>query len=145
MNKIKSIVRYPIKGLSGENLENITLEKNQVLPGDREFAFARSYVTYEENNPMYLRKTNFLALVKEEKLAKLETKFDPESRKLLIKLDNKIVINEILNELTYDHTKIIMSLEEMERYKFKRILIDEVENNWKNLRKDLEAEGVLFE
>jgi hypothetical protein len=37
-----------------------------------------------------------------------------------------------------------MSLEEMERYKFKRILIDEVENNWKNLKKDLEAEGVLF-
>ena len=96
MNKIKSIVRYPIKGLSGENLENITLEKNQVLPGDREFAFARSYVTYEENNPMYLRKTNFLALVKEEKLARLETKFDPKTRKLTINLDNKIVINEIL-------------------------------------------------
>ena len=58
---------------------------------------------------------------------------------------DKTIINEIINELTYDHTKIIMSLEEMERYKFKRILIDEVENNWKNLRKDLEAEGVEFE
>ena len=58
---------------------------------------------------------------------------------------DKTIINEILNELTYDHTKIIMSLEEMERYKFERILIDEVENNWKNLRKDLEAEGVLFD
>ncbi len=58
---------------------------------------------------------------------------------------DKTIINEILNELTYDHTKIIMSLEEMERYKFKRILIDEVENNWKNLRKDLEGEGILFE
>ena len=96
MNKIKSIVRYPIKGLSGENVENIILEKNQVLPGDREFAFARSYVTYEENNPMYLRKTNFLALVREEKLAKLDTKFDPKTRKLTINLDNKVVINEIL-------------------------------------------------
>ena len=60
MNKIKSIVRYPIKGLSGENLENITLEKNQVLPGDREYAFSRSHVTYDRNNPVYLRKTNFL-------------------------------------------------------------------------------------
>ena len=96
MNKIKSIVRYPIKGLSGENVENIILEKNQVLPGDREFAFARSYVTYEENNPMYLRKTNFLALVREEKLAKLDTKFDPKTRELTINLDNKVVINEIL-------------------------------------------------
>ncbi len=57
---------------------------------------------------------------------------------------DKAIINEILTELTYDHTKIIMSLEEMERYKFKRVLIDEVENNWKNLRKDLETEGVSF-
>jgi hypothetical protein len=65
----------------------------------------------------------------------------------LIKALNKdtTIINEILNELTHDHTKIIMSLEEMERYKFKRILIDEVENNWKNLKKDLEAEGILFD
>ena len=96
MNKIKNIIRYPIKGLSGENLKNITLEKNQVLPGDREFAFSRSNVIYDENNPVYLRKTNFLALVKEEKLAKLETKFDPSSREITIKLDNQIVINEIL-------------------------------------------------
>ena len=37
-----------------------------------------------------------------------------------------------------------MSLEEMERYKFGFELINEVENNWKNLRKDLESEGVEF-
>ena len=96
MNKIKNIIRYPIKGLSAENLKNITLEKNQVLPGDREFAFSRSNVIYDENNPVYLRKTNFLALVKEEKLAKLETKFDPSSREIIIKLGNQIVVNEIL-------------------------------------------------
>ena len=96
MNKIKNIIRYPIKGLSAENLKNITLEKNQVLPGDREFAFSRSNVVYDENNPIYLRKTNFLALVKEEKLAKLETKFDQSSREIIIKLGNQIVVNEIL-------------------------------------------------
>ena len=98
MNKIKSIVRYPIKGLSGENIDNIALEKNQVLPGDREYAFSRSHVTYDRNNPSYLRKTNFLALVKEEKLAKLDTKFDPKSRELIIRLDNQIVIKETLFE-----------------------------------------------
>ena len=58
---------------------------------------------------------------------------------------DKTIINEILSELTYQHTKIIMSLEEMERYKFSRQLIDEVEKNWWNLRADLEAEGVLFD
>ena len=57
---------------------------------------------------------------------------------------DKTIINEILNELTYDHTKIIMSLEMMERYKFGFELINEVENNWKNLKSDLEKEGVEF-
>ena len=98
MYEIKNIVRYPIKGLSGENLKKITLEKNQVLPGDRQFAFSMSHVKYDKNNPTYLRKTNFLALVKDEKLAKLKTKFIPQTRELFIKLDNEIVINEILIE-----------------------------------------------
>ena len=57
---------------------------------------------------------------------------------------DKSIINEIINELTYDHTKIIMSLQQMELYKFSRLLIDEVENNWKNLKSDLEKEGVEF-
>ena len=57
---------------------------------------------------------------------------------------DKTIINDILNELTYDHTKIIMSLEMMERYKFGFDLINEVENNWKNLKSDLEKEGVEF-
>ncbi len=96
MHEIKKIVRYPIKGLSGENLNKITLEKNQVLPGDRQFAFSRPHIKYDKNNPTYLKKTNFLALVKDEKLAKLDTKFFPQTRELVIKLDNEIVINEIL-------------------------------------------------
>ena len=57
---------------------------------------------------------------------------------------DKTIINEILVELSYQ-ASVIMCLEKMEKYKFSRLLINEVENNWKNLRKDLEAEGVLFE
>ena len=65
MTILKKIFRYPIKGLSGENIKKILLEKDQVLLGDREYAFARSHVSFDENNPLYLRKTNFLALVNE--------------------------------------------------------------------------------
>ena len=57
---------------------------------------------------------------------------------------DKTIINEILAELAY-LPHIISCLEMMERYKFGLALINEVENNWKNLRKDLEAEGVLFD
>ena len=90
---VKNIIRYPIKGLSEEYLNNIILKKGEVLLGDREFAFARFNVEYNDSNPTYLRKTNFLALVKEEKLANLNTTFSPKTKHLLIKLGEKIVID----------------------------------------------------
>ena len=48
-------------------------------------------------------------------------------------------------ELSNNQASVIMCLEKMEKYKFSKELQDVVENNWKNLRKDLEAEGVEFE
>ena len=84
MTMLKKIFRYPIKGLSSENIETILLEKDQVLSGDREYAFARSHVSFDENNPVYLRKTNFLALVKEDKLARLSTEFHSKLKRLII-------------------------------------------------------------
>ena len=96
MNIIKNIFRYPIKGLSGQKLNHVFLEKNQVLPGDREFAFARHHVEYDENAPIYLKKTNFLALVKEEKLAELETEYDSQSKTIKITYQDKIILDEDL-------------------------------------------------
>ena len=107
MSILKKIFRYPIKGLSGENLNEILLEENQVLPGDREYAFARSHVAFDETNPVYLRKTNFLALIKEDKLAKLNTKFISKSKRLIIKVDKKIVLDEMLvNETNINKVEV---------------------------------------
>jgi len=55
---------------------------------------------------------------------------------------DKTIINEILNE--FRCCNILWCLDEMERHKFGFGLIKEVENNWKNLKKDLESEGVQF-
>ena len=100
---LKKITRYPIKGLSGENIEKISLEKNQVLPGDREFAFARSHVLFDEKNPVYLRKTNFLALVQDEKLAELKTTYDNKLKRLIVKIKEETVLDEILDNETNFH------------------------------------------
>ena len=67
------------------------------MQGDREFAFARFSTKYDQKNPIYLKKTNFLALVKDEKLAKLLTVFNPKSKQLTIKIGNSVVVDEILN------------------------------------------------
>ena len=103
MPVLKKITRYPIKGLSGENIKKILLEKNQVLPGDREFAFARSNVSFDEKNPVYLRKTNFLALIQDEKLAELNTTFNNKLKRLTIKIKEETVLDEILDCETNFH------------------------------------------
>ena len=56
---------------------------------------------------------------------------------------DKTVINEILDELSAD-SKTVTVLNKMKEYKFSNELCNEVINNWNNLRKDLEAEGVEF-
>ena len=98
MHIIKNIMRYPIKGLSEEYLDNVDLKKNQAFPGDREFAFARYNVEYNDSNPIYLKKTNFLALVKDEKLAKLNTSLNYKTKHLLIKLGDKVVVDKYISD-----------------------------------------------
>ena len=56
---------------------------------------------------------------------------------------DKRVINEILNELSDGSALLLVN--KMKQYKFSDDLCKEVINNWNNLRKDLEAEGVEFE
>ncbi|MBT7955999.1 MAG: MOSC domain-containing protein [Rhodospirillaceae bacterium] len=92
MNKIESIYRYPIKGLSGESMTSVVLKAGEVIPGDREYAFARAGVQFDSDKPEYLQKTNFLALVRDEKLAEFDTRFDPESKSLSIFQDRILAL-----------------------------------------------------
>ena len=56
---------------------------------------------------------------------------------------DKTVINEILNELSAGSALYLVN--KMKKYKFNDDLCKEVINNWNNLRKDLESEGVEFD
>ena len=67
--------------------------------------------------------------------------------KWLIKVlnEDKTIINEILQEMNKawsEYDCLIWSI--MADYYFSKDLMNEVLNNWKNLRKDLESEGVEF-
>ena len=59
-NTIESIYRYPIKGLSGESLDRIALSAGCVISGDREYAFARSNITFDPANPQHIEKKHFI-------------------------------------------------------------------------------------
>ena len=60
---------------------------------------------------------------------------------------DKTIINEILEEINkaWDEEYDCLVWSIMADYNFSKELIDEVTNNYKNLRKDLESEGVKFE
>lgn len=88
-SNIIDIRRYPVKGLSAEELTRVTLTTGQGLPHDRRFALARGAIDFNPANPTWLRKTNFFMLMRDASLARLRTGFNDESGVLTISLDGE--------------------------------------------------------
>lgn len=82
---ISSIVRYPVKGLSGEPLERVLLAAGRGLPLDRRWAIAHGGAKrLDPTAPEWKPKGFFLQLMANEKLAALDTALDPDSNVLEI-------------------------------------------------------------
>lgn len=81
---ISHLYRFPIKGLSEETPDSFSLVAGDGLPGDRELAIARTSDLFDPASPQALSKTNFLMLMKDEKLARLQSRFDAPSRQLVV-------------------------------------------------------------
>lgn len=84
MPRITEIYRYPVKGLSAERLERVTLTPGQGLPLDRAFALALGTTSFDPAAPEPLPKTRFLMLMRNQQLAALETSYDEASGVLSI-------------------------------------------------------------
>ncbi len=84
MPKIRSIYRYPIKGLSPEPLERAALAPGQTIPGDRLYAIENGPSGFDPVKRPYLSKQHFLMLMKNERLAGLRTEFDDKTHTLTI-------------------------------------------------------------
>jgi len=76
VTKIDTLTRYPIKGLSGQLLDSVSLEPGQGFPCDRQFGFARPNSGFDPCNPKPLPKTKFYMLARDSRLALLSSKFD---------------------------------------------------------------------
>jgi len=86
------ICRYPVKGLSAEDLERVMLTAGQCLPQDRRFALAHAATDFDPTRPAWLPKTNFLMLMRNEKLAQLRTRFDEQSGYFTIERDGQMLL-----------------------------------------------------
>lgn len=91
-NSVVRICRYPVKGLSAEDLEQVLLTAGQCLPQDRRFALAHADTQFDPASPGWLPKTSFLMLMRNEKLAQLRTRFDEQSGYFTIERDGKMVL-----------------------------------------------------
>lgn len=81
---ITDIYRYPVKGLGGEMLNSIALEKDCHMPGDRRFAFRRRDNRADRERPVWEQRDNFLVLARDAWLAGLVLQFDDAECRLTV-------------------------------------------------------------
>ena len=74
--KIASIYRYPVKGLSPEQMPAVTLSPGKTLSADRRYAIENGPSGFDPADPKYFPKIYFLMLMRNERLAGLRTHFD---------------------------------------------------------------------
>jgi uncharacterized protein len=79
------IYRYPVKGLSPERLAVTTLAAGATVPADRLYAIENGPSGFDPATPAYFPKIRFLMLMRNERLARLDTRFDDQSHTLIVR------------------------------------------------------------
>ncbi len=88
--QIASLYRYPVKGLSAEPLTEVTLDIGQTFPADRRYAIENGPSVFDPKAPAWLPKAYFLMLMRNERLAGLQTHFDDRTHGLTIHKDGAV-------------------------------------------------------
>jgi uncharacterized protein len=88
---VRGLFRYPVKGLSPEPLQRMSLKAGQTAPFDRAYAVENGPGRFDPENPAHLPKINFLMLMRNERLATLQTRFDDATETLTVLRDGKQV------------------------------------------------------
>lgn len=81
---VARIQRFPVKGLSPQKLDRVAVRAGEMLPYDRGFALALGSTAFDPAAPQWMVKTNFLMLMRDEKLAALATAFDDATLTLTV-------------------------------------------------------------
>lgn len=79
LTTIQALTRYPVKGMSGQLLEEVKLSTAQGFPCDRQYGFARPDSGFDPQNPKPLSKKKFYMLARDARLALLKTEFSDEN------------------------------------------------------------------
>jgi uncharacterized protein YcbX len=88
--QIASIYRYPVKGLSPEPLPDVAVTRGQTLPADRRYAIENGPSGFDAAAPVWMSKVTFLMLMRNERLAGLQTHFDDRTHLLTIRENGRV-------------------------------------------------------
>ena len=86
---IRTIYRYPVKGLSPQPLDRAELTAGQTLACDRLYAVENGPSDFDPAEPGYLPKIRFLMLMRNARLAELQTAFEEKNHRLSIRHGNR--------------------------------------------------------
>lgn len=95
MITVKSIQRYPMKGLSPERLREAAIGKGGTLPADRAFAIENGPSGFDAAAPGWLPKAKFLCGMKNPKLSLLEARYDDPSGMLTVSTPDASVTGDL--------------------------------------------------
>jgi len=89
MATLAAIYRYPVKGLGPDRLDTAELLPSRTIVGDRLYAIENGPSGFDPAHPAYLPKNRFLMLMRNERLAELQTAFDEATHTLAIRADRR--------------------------------------------------------
>jgi uncharacterized protein YcbX len=89
--RLSALYRYPIKGLTPEPLGSAILTPGETLRFDRAYAIENGPGRFDPALPRHLPKTNFLMLMRNERLASINSQFDDATETLIVSRHGKPV------------------------------------------------------
>jgi uncharacterized protein YcbX len=88
--QIVSLYRYPVKGLTPEPLPGVVLGDGRTLPADRLYAIENGPSGFDAAAPVWKPKTSYLMLMRNERLAGLQTHFEDSTHLLTIRENGNV-------------------------------------------------------
>ena len=90
---ITALYRYPVKGFSPEPLQSAEIPAGDTVPFDRAFAIENGLSDFDPAAPAHLPKIVFLMLMRNERLAGYQTRFDAGTGMLTVERDGAICVS----------------------------------------------------
>lgn len=81
---VAALYRYPVKGMTPEPMTRVGLSAGGTMPFDRAWAVENGQGRFDPDAPKHLPKINFVMLMRNEKLAGLQARFDDATNVLTI-------------------------------------------------------------